>query len=100
MWFPSHRNHPALMRMIVKLRFDSVTRVTFAVNRLFRRIFRVRIATLDHEILDDAVEDGAVVKTGFGQLLEIPDSLPRSVGPELHHHFSSVRFDHGDFFLV
>ena len=46
------------------------------------------------------MEDGAVVKTGFGQLLEIRDSLRRSVGPKLHHHFSSVRFDHGDFFLV
>ena len=85
------------MRMIVKLGFDLVTWTTSSVAVFFCRIFRIRVAALDHEPFDDPVENGAVVETGARQLLEILDRFWRGISPELHHHVAFAGFDHSDF---
>ena len=49
---------PRSWAMIVKLGLDLVSGTALSVAVLFRRIFRVRVAALDHESFDDAVENG------------------------------------------
>src|ERR1700721_2349806 len=64
---------------------------------LFLRVLGQRVATLDHEILDDPVEAGAIVEALPGQLFEIFDMPRGNVGPEFEDHFALGGFDHGNF---
>src|SRR5438067_2453363 len=86
------------MRLLVKLRVDLVTGIARAPARLFALVFRERIAALDHESLDDAMESGPVIESRLRQLLEILDRLRGHVRPELGHHFSFAGLDHVNFF--
>src|SRR5438874_10257033 len=61
--FARHRDHTALMSMIVEFRFEFVTRAAFTVAIFFARIFRVRVATLNHESFHDPMNSRSVVKT-------------------------------------
>src|SRR5262245_6363872 len=45
--------------------------------------FGVGVAALNHEVGDHAMELGAVVEAGVGQLLEVRDGIGRLVGKEL-----------------
>ena len=85
------------MRMIVELRFDFITGTAFAIPIFLGWIFRVWVATLNHEAFNDAVKSSAVVESGARQLLEIRDCFRCGIVPKLHHHFPLARFDHGDF---
>src|SRR4030095_12437885 len=51
-----HRNDAALMGMIIEFGLDLVTRAALSVAGLFRWVFRIRIATLNHESLDDPMK--------------------------------------------
>src|SRR5438874_13784472 len=86
--FARHRDHAVLMRMIVKLGFDLVTWATSSVAVFFCRIFRIRVAALDHEPFDEPAENGAVVETEARQLLETLDLFWRGISPELLHHIA------------
>src|SRR5438270_6105090 len=77
--FARHRDYSALVRMIIELGFDFVTRAACAVAILFGRIFRIRIAALDHESFNDPVKNCAVVKSGARELLKILDGARRGV---------------------
>ena len=83
--------------MIVKLSLDLVTRTTLSVTVLFCRIFRIRVAALDHEFFDDPMENRSVVKSLARQFLEILDRLWRGISPKLHHHIAFARLYHGHF---
>ena len=85
------------MGMIVEFGFDLVTRAARTVATFLRRILGKWIAALDHESTDDAMENGAIVEIGAGQLLEILDRLGSGVVPELNDHFSFTRFDDCNF---
>src|SRR5262249_1756965 len=56
-----HRDDTPIMGMIVKFGFDFVSWPTLPVSALFRRIFRIRVAPLDHESFDDSMKGGAIV---------------------------------------
>src|SRR5437016_1750563 len=92
-----HGDHTAIVRMIVKFGLDFVIRTALSVTVLFRGIFRIWIATLDHEVFDDSVENRPIVETLSRQFLEILDRVWRSISPKLHHHFAFVGFDYCDF---
>ena len=62
-------------------------------RRLLGFVLGQRIAALNHEALDDAVETGAVVKTLVRQFLEILDVAGRDVRPEFEDHFALGGFD-------
>ena len=83
--------------MIVELGIDVVTGSALPVAILFCRIFRIRIAALDHESFDDPVENRAVIKSLARQFLEILDRLWRGIRPKLHHHIAFARLYHGHF---
>ena len=52
-------------------------------------------AALDHEVLDDPVEDGVLVEAGVGVLQEVADRDRRLVGEQLHCHVAHRgRHDH------
>ena len=82
--------------MIVEFGLDLVTRSALAVAFLFRWIFRIWVAALDHESFDDAVKNSPVVKSGARELLEVLNRIRRGVGPKLHDHFAFARFNHCD----
>src|SRR5438105_5675286 len=82
--FARHRDYSALVRMIIDLGFDFVTRAARAVAILFGRVLGIRIAALDHESFNDPVKNCSVVKSGARELLEILDRVWRGVGPKLH----------------
>ena len=83
--------------MIVELRLDPVTGRARTVTVFLGWIFRVWVATLNHEAFNDAVKSSAVVESGARQLLEIRDCFRCGIVPKLHHHFPLARFDHCDF---
>src|SRR5207247_6575946 len=85
------------MGAVIEFGFDFVTRSAFSIAAFFSRIFRVWIAALDHESLDDTMENCAVVKTRTRQFFEVLDRLGSSVVPELHDHIPFTRFDDCDF---
>src|SRR5262249_3146336 len=65
---PRHGQHAALVRGVVELGLDGVAgspRAVLAARSL--RVLGVRIAALDHEARDHAVERGAVVEALPGQ---------------------------------
>jgi len=95
---PRHRNNPAHVRMIIKLGVDHVTGAASAPAIFGAGVLGEWIAALNHEAFDDAMEQGAVIKTLPGELLEIFDGFGRGVGPELDDHFARTRFNDGDFF--
>ena len=84
------------MLVLVEFGLDLVTRSAFAVVVFFCRVFRIRIASLNHEPLDNAVKNGAVIEPLPCQLLEILNRIWRSVGPKLQRHFAFARLNHCD----
>ena len=56
------------------------------------------VAALDHEAGDNAVEGGAVVLAGPGQLHEVGNAFGDQVGEEAEAHRAEVGLDDGDFF--
>src|SRR5690348_16421388 len=78
--------------MIVELGLDLVVGAALSVGVLFRRIFRIRIAALNHEILDDPMENRAVIEALARQLLEVSDGVWRSVSPKLNDHIAFAGF--------
>ena len=69
-----------LVGVEVGLALDLVARPTGADPRV-GRILRERIAALNHEVRDDAVEAGSIVELAVGQLFEIADGA-RHLGVE------------------
>src|ERR1043166_2462629 len=51
-----HAEHAAHMLLGVELRLDLVARIARAPARLVRVVLRERVAALDHEVLDHAME--------------------------------------------
>ena len=96
-WPARHRDHAALVTVIVELGLDIVTRSAFAVAVFFCRVFRIRIAALNHESFDDPVENGPVVKALAREFLEVFDRVRCRISPKLHHHIAFAGFDHCDF---
>src|SRR5262245_48160504 len=93
----SHRKHAKIVAMIVELGLDVVPRSAFAVTVLFCRIFRIRIATLDHEAFYDPVESRPVIKALACQFLKIIDRVSCGISPKLHHHIAFARFYYSNF---
>src|SRR5437870_8443726 len=91
-----HRENTALVWMIVKLGLDVVIGSAFAVAVLCR-IFRIRIAALNHEFLNDPMENRAVVKTLSRKFFEILDRIWCRIGPKLHDHIAFAGLDYCDF---
>ena len=89
----SHGNNPPHMRPVVKLRFDRVVGPAGSPTIFHGRIFGERIATLDHETLNDPVKSRAIEKTGTGQLLEILDGFRCDLRPKFD---GEVAFRGGD----
>src|SRR5262245_51898041 len=85
------------MRTLIELGLDLISWITCPPEMLRGRVLRVRIASLDHETLDDAMKCGAVVKTLAGKLLEVFNSFGSYLRPEADDHFSLGCFDNGDF---
>ncbi len=83
-----HGDDPALVGAVVELGLDGVAGAACAPMTFLAGVLGERIAALNHETLDDAVETGAVVKSFLGQCLEIFDGLGRDVGPELNDHLA------------
>src|SRR5882724_917404 len=83
--------------MIIELGFNLVARIALSVTVLFRRVLRIRIAALNHEIFDDSMENRAVIEALARQLLKILDRVWRSISPKLHYHFAFVGFNHCNF---
>src|SRR5439155_13931092 len=92
-----HRDHAALMWVIVEFSFDFVAGSALSKAVLFRWIFRIRIAALNHESLDDAMKSCAVVKSRAGKFLKIFYCFRSGIGPKFDDHFAFVGFDHGHF---
>src|SRR4029077_4434830 len=90
-------DNTALVWMIVKLGLDVVIGSAFAVAVLLCRIFRIRIAALNHEFLDDPMENRAVVKTLSRKLFEILDRIWCRIGPKLQDHIAFAGLDYCDF---
>ena len=85
------------MRTIIELGLDFVARIARAPFVFARRIFRERIATLDHETFDDPMKSRAIIESLLRQLLEVFDCLRRYIGPKLQDHFTGAGLDHGHF---
>src|SRR5689334_15648891 len=85
------------MGFVVEFGFDLVAGAAGSPPAFHLRVPRQWIATLDHEILHDAVERGAVVKPFFGEGLEVFHRPGRYVGPEFNDHFTRRCFDDRDF---
>src|SRR5438309_10665716 len=85
-WPARHRDYAALVTVIVELGLDIVTRSALAVAVFFCRVFRIRIAALDHESFDDPVENRPVVKALACEFLEVFDRVRCCIGPKLYHH--------------
>src|SRR5947207_14757654 len=81
------------MRFADELGFELVTVLACAPTGIFARVLRQRIAALDHETLDDSMKRGAVVKTFFGERLEIFDSFGSDLRPEFNYHVALGRLD-------
>jgi len=83
--------------MIVKLGLDVCDRVRLAVAVLLCRIFRIRIAALNHEFLNDPMENRAVVKTLSRSFLKFSIVFWCRIGPKLHDHIAFAGLDYCDF---
>ena len=84
--------------MVVELRVNRVAGTARSPRRLLCAASLVlRIAALDHKILDDPMKTGAVVKTRFGQFLEIRDGFGRRIRPELDRPLFLGGGDDSDF---
>jgi hypothetical protein len=57
------------------------------------------VAALDHEVGDDAVEDGAVVELVAGEEDEVADGVRRFGGEELTNNCAARRFERGGVLL-
>jgi glycosyltransferase A (GT-A) superfamily protein (DUF2064 family) len=72
---------------------------SFSIGALvfFWFIARLHAAALDHEVLDHAVENGAVVMAGGDVGEEVGDRLRRLLGVQIEQHDAVVggEFDHG-----
>jgi hypothetical protein len=64
-----------------------------AVLRAFARVFRQRVAALDHTELDHAVEDRSVVGTLLSELDEVRDMVGRDIRGEIHDKRAGRRFN-------
>ena len=92
-----HGDDAAHMRVVIELGLDVVTRPASAPHIFLARVFRKRVAALNHEAFDDAVKTGAVIKTFLRKFLEIGDRVRRSVSPELDNHGAFGGVNDGDF---
>ena len=92
-----HRDNTALVWMIVKLGLDVVIGSAFAVAVLLCRIFRIRVAALNHELLNDPMENRAIVKTLSRKFFEILDRIWCRIGPKLQDHIAFAGLDYCDF---
>jgi hypothetical protein len=93
----SHREDAADMGFVVELGLDLVAGAASTPGLLLAGVLGQRIATLDHEALDNAVETSAVVKALERQLLEILDVAGRDVWPEFKDHFAGTGGKNGNF---
>ena len=63
-------------------------------------VFGIRIAALDHEILDDAVETGSVVEFRVGELEEVLDRDRGGISIELDGDVAEARVKDGAVVLI
>ena len=85
------------MGFLVELGLDLVARPTGTPHSFFASVFGERVAALDHKTFDDAMKGRAIVKSLFGERLEILDGLGRDVRPEFGDHFAFGGVDDGSF---
>src|SRR5690348_6268308 len=85
------------MGLVVELGFDLVAGSAGAPKTLLGIVLGVRIAALDHEILDDAMETSAVIKALFGEFFEILHVARRDVRPEFENHITGAGIENGNF---
>ncbi len=85
------------MGLVVELGLDLVAGTAGTPLLLLGIVLSCWVAALDHKTFDDAVKAGAVVKTRFGQLLEILDMPRRNIRPEFENHFTFGGADDRDF---
>jgi hypothetical protein len=86
--------------MSIELGINLVARIAHAPHGLLAEILAVRIATLDHKALDDAMKASAVIKSLLGQFLEIGNGLWGRVRPKLNDHGSFTGRDDRDLRIV
>src|SRR5579862_8497776 len=84
------------MRMVIEFSVDRVTRAPCAPIAFPCGVFGIRIATLDHESLNDAMKAGAIIESLFGQSYEILDGLWSGLWPELQNHIPLSCLNNGD----
>src|SRR5204862_3713484 len=82
-----------------ELSFNLIAWVPGAPTGLFVGIFSERVAPLNHEILNDAMEAGAIVKPFSSQCLEVFDGFGSHVGPKFHDHFAKSGRNAGNFVI-
>ena len=77
-------------------------RTEFIRNRLFRAAAARtrRVAALDHEIGNDAMENRAIIKTGFCQIYKIFDRNRCLVCKKFYRKIAAVRLEHSVCFIV
>lgn len=85
------------MVFVAEFRLDFITRIPGAPLVLLLCVPGQRVASLNHESLDDAVECRAVIELLFRELFEVFHGLRRDVRPETDDHFTGGGFDYGDF---
>src|SRR5690242_1548649 len=77
-----HGENPAVMRMIVEFGFDFVAGTAGAVTAFLGWVFRIRIASLDHETLHDSMKNRAIIKARARQFLEVLNRGGSGIAPK------------------
>src|SRR5690606_11880181 len=93
-----HGKRSLLVRARVPLRLalDGVTRPTATDPRVVeRKLLRLRVTPLDHEVRDDAVEGDAIIKPLTHQLLEVRHRARGVIGVQLGGEGAFGRLESG-----
>lgn len=94
---PSRAQDSGSVGDLVELSLESVGRAAGSVE-FSRLIPGVRVATLNHEARDHAVEPGPIVKALPSEILEVFDVSGGDIGKELEPDDAVVGFQDGDLF--
>ena len=81
---------------VIELRLDFVARAAGAPGMFLAGVLGERVPALNHEVLNDPVKTGAVIKTFLGEFLKILDVFRGDVRIKFHHHDAQAGRDHGD----
>src|SRR5262249_3837653 len=95
----SHGDHTTDVRTVVEFGFNLIARATCAISGLVFLVFGVRIAPLNHEVWDDTMKDGLVIKPGLCELDKIFHVLRRFIRKEADLDAAEFRVNNGPGFL-